>query len=326
MRKQRKEYRLPPQPVPCSGVNVPNDLVVRFLDATGAPAGVLDLSAHSGRTRLAADLAHALRWHLADKCDAHRQGVQYQLAYWFRFLDEEDPGRKSVVSARNVDRPLLLAYAYWLDRQPLAKSTRASLCSAIHTPLAWLKRNRPDLVQADLDLPRNLHPRKGSDARPRPALARAELDAVLAACRTDIEASWADFERGRALIAQCEPVVANQVPLADLDLRDFGVVLALIARRHGGLIPRRPLPDAEGKRCWLLAQAIRRHGGNQRVSRFLHATAETLIPYMIAIGAQTFANAEALHGCDNEFWPSSADEYWSTSRCVTGGPRPRPAG
>ena len=31
-------------------------------------------------------------------------------------------------------------------------------------------------------------------------------------------------------------------------------------------------------------------------------------------------------GCDNEFWPSSADEYWPTSRCVTGGPRPRPAG
>jgi len=33
-------------------------------------------------------------------------------------------------------------------------------------------------------------------------------------------------------------------------------------------------------------------------------------------------------GCDNEFWPSSADEFWPTSRCVTGwpGPRPRPAG
>ena len=71
-------------------------------------------------------------------------------------------------------------------------------------------------------------------------------------------------------------------------------MLALIDRRYGGVIPRRPQPDANGKTCWRLHQAIRRHGGNQRISRFLHATAETLIPYMIAIGAQTFANPEAL--------------------------------
>ena len=293
--RKRKDYRLPTQPTSFSGAGIPRDLVIRFLDATGAPAGVLDLSSHAGRARMAADLAHALRWHLADKCDAHRQGTQYQLAYWFRFLDEHDPGRETVTSARDVDRPLLLAYVHWLGQQSLARSTRAGLYYAIHTPLSWLKRNRPDLVQADLDLPRNLNPGKDKDARPRPALQRAELDAVLAACRADIDASWADFQRGRALTAQGDPAVVDQVPLAELDLRDLSVMLALIARRHGGLIPRRPVPDAEGKSCWLLAQAIRRHGGNQRVSRFLHATAETLIPSMIAIGAQTFANPEALH-------------------------------
>ena len=31
-----------------------------------------------------------------------------------------------------------------------------------------------------------------------------------------------------------------------------------------------------------------------RVARYLHAVPETLIPYMIAIGAQTYANPEAL--------------------------------
>jgi len=293
--RKRKDYRVSPQPVPFFGAGTPRDLVVRFLDATGKPAGVLNLSAHTGRARMAAELAHALRWHLADKCDAHRQGMQYQLAYWFRFLDEHDPGRELVVSAGDVDRPLLLAYARWLDQQPLARSTRAGLFSAIHTPVAWLKRNRPDLVQASLDLPRNLYPRKYNDARPRPALARAELDAILAACRTDIEASWADFEQGRVLVAQGDPALAGQLPVANLNLGDLGILLAFIVRRHGGLIPRRPKPDAEGKSCWLLAQAIRRQGGNKQVSRFLHATAETLIPYMVAVGAQTFANPEALH-------------------------------
>jgi chemotaxis family two-component system sensor kinase Cph1 len=44
------------------------------------------------------------------------------------------------------------------------------------------------------------------------------------------------------------------------------------------------------------------------------------------VAALDLVKPRHLLGCDNEFWPSSADEYWPTSRCVTGGPRPRPAG
>jgi hypothetical protein len=36
------------------------------------------------------------------------------------------------------------------------------------------------------------------------------------------------------------------------------------------------------------------HGGAYRISQYLHALAETLIPYMIMIGAETYANPEAL--------------------------------
>lgn len=292
--RKRKNYRLQPQPLQSFGAGIPSELVVRFLDATGRPAAVLDLSAHAGRARMAADLAYALRRYLADKSKAYQGSVQYQLNHWFRFLDVCDPARTAFVAARDIDRSLLQAYTQWLDQQPLSRSTRAALCSVVHVSLAWLRRNRPDLVQANLDPPRNRYPYKDSEARPRPALRRAELDALLAACRTDIEASWADFERGRVLIAQGHPAVAGDVRQNDLDLKDLGVLLAFIVHHHRGLIPRRPVPDAEGRSCWLLAQAVRRHGGNQRISRFLHATAETLVPHMIAIAAQTFANPEAL--------------------------------
>ncbi|GBQ81703.1 hypothetical protein AA0311_2679 [Asaia bogorensis NBRC 16594] len=149
-------------------------------------------------------------------------------------------------------------------------------------------------MQADLEIPKNLYPSKASESQPREALRQTELDAVLAACRKDIEASWADFEKGRMLIAQGENAIVEDVRRGNIDLRDFGILLAFLAHHHRSLMPRRPVPDAEGNSCWLLAQAIRRHGGNQRISRFLHATAETLIPYMIAIAAQTFANPEAL--------------------------------
>jgi hypothetical protein len=43
-----------------------------------------------------------------------------------------------------------------------------------------------------------------------------------------------------------------------------------------------------------LERAIRDRGGRSEVVHFLHATPETLVPYMIAIAAQTFANPEAL--------------------------------
>lgn len=292
--RKRKDYKLPPQPVSFSGPGVPCDLVVRFQDAAGAPASVLDLSAYAGRARMAANLAHAFRWYFADKSNGSRQAAKYQFVHWFRFLDEHDPRREAVLSTRDIDGLLLRTYAHWLGQQPLAKGTRAGLCSLVNSLLAWLQRNRPDLVQEGLDIPRNLHPGADRDARPRPALAQAELDGVLAACRVDIEASWADFERGQALIAQGDSAAAGPALLTDLDLKDLAVVLALIVRRHGGVIPRRPLLDADGKTCWRLHQAIRRQGGNQRISRFLHATAETLIPYMVAIGAQTFANPDAL--------------------------------
>ena len=53
-----------------------------------------------------------------------------------------------------------------------------------------------------------------------------------------------------------------------------------------------------------LLHAIQRRGGTGMVSRYLHADPATLIPFMIAIAAQTFANPEALRhmrrGCMSE--------------------------
>ena len=292
--RARKDYRLPPQPAALFEVGIPGALVVRFLDAAGAPAQVLDLSAHADRAHMAGEFVFALRHHLADKSNPHRQGMQYGLAWWFRFLDELDPERNVITTLGNICSATLRSYIAWLDQKPIVKSSRARIWASVKLPLLWLKRHRPDLLQTDLDMPIKPFARKSLGARPRAALPRAELDAVLAACKADIEASWADFQRGRTLVQNVDIEAVNSADLSDIDLKDLGVLLALIDRRYGGVIPRRPQPDANGKTCWRLHQAIRRHGGNQRISRFLHATAETLIPYMIAIGAQTFANPEAL--------------------------------
>lgn len=297
MPKQRKDYRLPPRPTPIFTAVRPEDLVVRFPTPAGTPSRSLDFSAFAHRPRLAAELAFALRHHLADKTDGTRQVFRYNLASWFEFLDEHDPAGEAVRSALDIDAELLRAYIAWLDRKPLALGTRYCAWSTLKQALAWLRRHRLDLVQPELELPANVFPGRYRKARPRAALAGAELDAVLAACRSDIEASWADFETGRALLAAADrAAIASVEELSELDLKDFGVLLALLAERYNGVVPScfRDAPNDEMPRSVRLA--VRRHGGVMRISRFLHATADILMPYMIAIAAQSFANPAGLRG------------------------------
>ena len=292
--RKRKDYRLLPRPAHISEVGRPEDLVVRFLTPAGTPARPFDLSAYAHRPCLAAELAFAFRHQLADKSDGTRQTFQYNLSWWFRFLDEHDPAREVVRSARDIGTATLRAYFAWLGRQPLALGSRDRVWSTVKQALAWMRRHRPDLVQPDLELPVNAFPRRNEQARPRAALARPELDAVLATCREEIEASWADFEAGRALLAAADRAVIASAASGELDLKDLGVLLALLVERYGGLFPSRCRFDPDDRMFWRVRHAVVEHGGRARLSRFLHATADTLVPYIVAIAAQTFANPEAL--------------------------------
>ena len=107
MPKRRKDYRLPPRPASLSEVGRPEDFVVRFTSPAGVPGRSLDLSAYAHRPRLAAEFAFASRHHLADKAGETRKTFRHNIPYWFRFLDEHDPAREAVRSARDIDTALL---------------------------------------------------------------------------------------------------------------------------------------------------------------------------------------------------------------------------
>jgi hypothetical protein len=162
-------------------------------------------------------------------------------------------------------------------------------------PTIWLQRHRPDLVHRELELPFNPFPRRDAEAKPREALSKAELEAVLAAARMDIDASWRTFEEGRASLARVDrQAIAAETDLSQLKLDDLGVLLAIFKGRYGGLVPPESVTRAKEPGLQRLQRAILDRGGRSDVARFLHATPETLVPYMIAIAAQTFANPEAL--------------------------------
>jgi hypothetical protein len=201
MRRRCKDYRIAKGPENLLGQ--PGNLIVNFLDATGALAQSFDFSVHARRPIMAAELAFAFQNHLADKSEATRRGTfTYGVRNWFRFLDAHARGF-AAASMVDVDTSTLNAFIAWLNRRPICKGSRYSVWSSIKQLIVWLQRQRPDLINRELELPFNPFPRRDAEAKPREVLSKAELAAVLAAARTDIDASWRTFEEGRKAPGRC---------------------------------------------------------------------------------------------------------------------------
>jgi hypothetical protein len=294
MRRRLKDYRIAKPPERLLGQ--PGNLIINFLDATGALAQSFDFSVYASRPVMAAELAFAFRNHLADKSTATRRVTfVHGVRNWFRFLDAHARSGPTAASMADVDTSTLNAFIVWLNRRPIGKGTRQTIWSSFKQLVAWLQRHRSDLVHPELELPFNPFPRTGAEAKPREALSKAELEAVLAAARMDIDASWRTFEEGRAALARVDcQAIAAETDHCRLDFDDLGVLLAFLTGRSGGVVPPVSVTLTKGTELGRLQRAICDHGGRREVVHFLHATPETLVPYMIAIAAQTFANPEAL--------------------------------
>jgi hypothetical protein len=294
VKRRRKDYRVTKPPECLLGQ--PGNLIVNFLGASEVLSQSFDFSGHAQRPIMAAELAFAFRNHLADKSEATRSGTfAYGVRQWFRFLDAHARSGCAVTSMAEVDTNTLNAFIAWLNRRPIAKGSRHMAWSSLKQLVAWLQRHRSDLMHGELELPVNPFPRRHAETQPREAFSKAELAAILAAAGADIDTSWRTFQEGREALARVDcQAIAAETDLGRLQLDDLGVLLAILTVRFGGLVPPKSVTLAKGTGLWRLHQAILDTGGGNEVARFLHATPETLVPYMIAIAAQTFANPEAL--------------------------------
>jgi integrase len=290
MPRRRKDYRVAPSPEPLIGN--PGALVVDMIGTDGALERSFDFGLFDSRPMMAAELALAFRHHCADKGPKTRLNTYHRLSLWFRFLAEH---HGSVTAMRDVDTAVLRSFIAWLDAKPWMKGTRHGVWSCIKQLVAWLRRNRPDLVHPDLEIPFNAFPRKNAEVKQRDALSRAEMERVLAAARTDIETNWAWFQEGQMALAQVDRVtIAASKGLGRLDLDDLGVLLAVVVDRFAGIPPQQKTILCKGAGLSRLHFAFLRHGGVRAVAARLYAIPDTIIPYMIAIGAQTYANPDSL--------------------------------
>lgn len=290
MARVRKDYRVAPSPEPLLGN--PGALVVNVVDAAGRLETSFDFGVFAQHPVMAAEWALAFRHHYAAAQPSHRGSAYGRLKYWFAFLAGY---HRPVTASRDLDTGVLNAFITWLDDRAWSKGTKYAVWSSIKLHVDWLKRNRTDLVDPELEIPFNAFPRKNAEARQREALSAAEMNRVLTAARTDVEAAWAAFNEGQALLAKVDrAAVASASELRRLDLDDLGILLAVIEDRFAGVPPKVNALLKKGAGLWPLHFAFLRHGGMGAVAPRLFAMPDTIVAYMIAIGAQTYANAEAL--------------------------------
>jgi len=295
MTARRKDYRLDSQPASFSGAPI-ETLIVRFPDGDG-PAQVFDFRAHARRADMAAAIALAFRMHCADKAPQTRTALFVSgIRQWFVFLDTHDP-QCWLIRGVDIDAGLVRAFLVWLDTRPVSIGSRYSLWSAMRSLLRWLERCRPDLVAVDLALPYNAFPRKNALTPAREGLGDGDMDAVLAACRKDIDAIWRQHITGQEALARVDRAkIARTLQLRYLDLDDVGVLMAVIIDRCGGIIPPQEEMLRAGAGVSRVVWALKQHGGAQHFARYLYPDSRALIAFVIAIGAQTFANPDALLG------------------------------
>jgi hypothetical protein len=246
MKRRRNYYRVARAPEHILGQ--PGNLIVNFLDSSGTLAQSFDFSVYAQRPIMAAELAFAFRNHLTDKSSATRSGTfNPGVRNWFRFLDEHVRSDPQVESMAEVDTNIVNAFIAWLNRRPIGKGSRHASWSSLKQLIAWLQRHRSDLMHRELELPFNPFPRKNAEAQPRDTLSKAELAAVLAAARTDIDTSWRTFEEGREALARVDVrAIATDSDLGGLNLDDLGVLLAILTDHYGGLVPPTSVTLAKG--------------------------------------------------------------------------------
>lgn len=263
-------------------------IVVRFDDQPGRPPQVFDFREFDDFPHLYHHIAGAFNRH----CDALRRitrTTQFRgIRHFFVFIREQRAAGIPITEPSDLRTELLQAYAAWLQRPDLTVRTQANYYGTTARVLGELHRSRPGLF-AHLVIPRRQFPGVGLEraSRSMRKLDGRTMQRLREAAWVEVQAIWTDFSRGQALLAEASD--RREREQRPPNPRDLGQFLVFVEREFAGVLPRFHRGDDQH-----LAEIVKHHGGTDSVARYLYTTPETLAPFLILIGADTFANADAL--------------------------------
>lgn len=199
------------------------------------------------------------------------------------FLVSED-----VTSAAQVNAGTMKRYLAFLARpdeegQRLKRPTIATQLGLIRPLLERAEQADPKLFGSALAIPYNPVPdSRIHDSKPR--LPKEDLQAILMACYEEIDAAWATFQRGQAIIAASDP------PLRAARGESLDSAIWRLHRLAGGIAPTwKQLREAGVAHSRLL-----RWGWRGGIAEHYHLTTRTVVPFYIALAIQLAANPDPL--------------------------------
>jgi hypothetical protein len=216
--------------------------VVTFRDEWGADDQVFDLAALGFSGEVTTLPADAFRTHYAGSAVATRKGCRKALHAFARFAAADG----GIAAPGDLGTEAIGRYIAWLDRQrspkgePWSTSTRYSRFVHVKMMLVWAIRNRPGHLPTQLRFPHNPFPGRHRTPVPR-RLSAPQLKAILRACYEEIDAAWACFTEGQAVLARM-PDAPDSSHRSDLEtlLRD-------VHRLGDGIMPRYRSPEMRGE-------------------------------------------------------------------------------
>jgi integrase len=300
--RQRMNRRIEPRTASRTSENADAELTVTFRNAWGEIERSYDLGTLEGLSPdLALLLADGLRnTQAAASADTLRHFWR-GLNVFARFVREE----YGIGSVRDLNTEMVKRYLGWLDRQttrkgqPWAAVVRRNEYGKLRTLIHWTKRQHPERLPARLDFPHNPYPLADTKQQPRQRLSEAQLKAVLRACYEEIDAGWALFEKGRALLRALEVGEA-------VDDVQFAELLRKVRAVGGGLMPSQGTLLKNGIPQVLITE----YGGTRTIAQSLQITSAIIAPYYVAIAIQTAANPEPLRWLSRDcLVPHPLDEH-----------------
>src|ERR1051326_6853906 len=227
-----------------------------------------------------------------EKHPATRKAVYDALKRFFEFLDVHNAQGRIIEWPSDLTRDVFDGYRRWL----LARQSQAGASVYYNTTrriVNCLKRVARDQFTT-CEFPRF---NAGPGSMPRSGLTSAVMERIVAAACEEARCVWEIFQRGQQLVADARKRITfdelMNVPVAAC-AGDVGLLLLYICEVYGGVVPIGYCNQRNGKYDWRLIEAVAAHGGVNAVSRYLHATAGSLAPFLILIGDGTWANAAAL--------------------------------
>ena len=263
-------------------------IVVRFDDQPGRPPQVFDFAEFADFPHLYRHVAGAFNRH----CDALRhttRNAQFRgIRQFFTFLRHQREGGVPVDMPNQLRTETLQAYAAWLQRPNLTIHTQAGYYGSAIRVLDELRRSRPAMF-GHLIVARRQFPGVGLTRASRSIrkLDLQTMEALRRAAWVEVQSIWSDFCRGQALLADARERLDRERRAPNA--RDLGEFLMYVESEFGGVLPR--FHRGYDQR---LSEMVKRQGGTDGVARYLHTAPESLVPFLILIGAETFANADAL--------------------------------